>query len=79
VDEWADGHIIGALHHPSDEWRSRDYVRKIAEAHLQKDSVILHCFKSQQRGPTCARVLATQYEIIQAENKDNPDFKTPLM
>jgi len=77
-DEREIGHVVGALHFPSEEWKNSDYVRKIALDNKDKDSIICYCFKSQHRGPTCAKALASYYETLQAEgNEGNQKF--PIM
>lgn len=61
-DEYYGGHIIGAKNHPSGYWSDYTYVREIVEANLEKDTIVVHCFYSKQRGPTCARILADNLE-----------------
>ena len=56
LDEWAEGHINGANHCPCEKWRNQDYVTQLREEYKDKDSIIVHCFKSQQRGPSSARI-----------------------
>jgi hypothetical protein len=43
-------------------------IREVIEEHKDKDVIIMHCFKSQVRGPTCARILKDNMERYLLEN-----------
>ncbi len=73
-DEYYGGHIVGAKNHPSGYWSDYTYVREIVEANLEKDTIVVHCFYSKQRGPTCARILADNLEryLLEAPREKIP-------
>lgn len=75
-DEYNDGHIIGAKNYPSGHWADYLFVREIIEKHVNKDTIVVHCFYSKQRGPTCARILADNMERYFLET---PQEKVPKM
>jgi Cdc25 family phosphatase len=60
--EYREGHIKGANHLPSTQWSNEAFVDEViarfasGEAAASR-SIVLHCAYSQQRGPTCARIL----------------------
>lgn len=56
-EDFAGGHIKGCKNVPSYELSSEDELDKFITTHLSDgiDTVIVHCYLSQQRGPTCAR------------------------
>ena len=58
--EYSDGHIVGSTNHPSTKWSNTTFVQSIVEdlnAGAHPKTVVMHCAYSQQRGPTCARIL----------------------
>lgn len=73
-DEYYGGHIKGAKNHPSGYWSDYTYVREIVEENLEKDTIVVHCFYSKQRGPTCARILADNLEryLLEAPREKIP-------
>lgn len=75
-DEFAEGHLVGANHLPCEMWRNPDFVHETAMKFIGKDEVVVHCFKSQQRGPACARLLAIAYE---KHVEKNPDAAVPCV
>jgi rhodanese-related sulfurtransferase len=69
-DDFEGGHIPGATNIPhGDEWEDPVFLDKIIESVIGQDKVVLHCMKSQARGPYCARSLATRLAAIEAEKK----------
>lgn len=68
-EEFSEGHINGAINLPSTKWSNGDFVNEVIRQHINADeasgagkTVILHCAHSQQRGPTCARVLQQEFQ-----------------
>src|SRR5688572_16180393 len=57
TDEYSSGHISSAKNIPSGKWQDDEVIREVIEEHKGKDVIIMHCKKSQVRGPTCARIL----------------------
>jgi Cdc25 family phosphatase len=60
--EYREGHIKGANHLPSTQWHSEAFVDEVISKFATGDAaasrcIVLHCAYSQQRGPTCARIL----------------------
>jgi rhodanese-related sulfurtransferase len=84
-DEFREGHIAGAVSRPSGHWLNSNYVKRVIEENLDKKQIIIHCAKSQQRGPKCARTLAEnleKYLLLKNEGKEESerdDEKIPEM
>ena len=74
-DEWEGGRICAARHLPTALWAERDFVQRTMHQYKELDEVIIHCYKSQQRGPSCARLLAIAYEQF-AEQQENTNKAT---
>lgn len=54
MQEFADGHIAGALHVPSGKFQDEAEVDKVIENLPTNGTVVVHCMLSQVRGPKCA-------------------------
>jgi Cdc25 family phosphatase len=57
MQDFLGGHIKGAVNVSSDKFADDDDVADTIAEHLDgkgKDTVIMHCALSQQRGPFCA-------------------------
>lgn len=67
-DEYRGGHIIDAKLFPSDQWWDNNKVKAFLHGNLHYKYIVMHCFKSQQRGPTCANILADTLLEIKPEN-----------
>lgn len=66
-DEYTeDGHIRGAVNLPSTRWYEGGFVDRLVREHLDVEktgkTIVLHCAYSQQRGPTCARLLLDGFD-----------------
>lgn len=60
-DDFADGHIPGAVNWTVDRFEDSAEIDELVETHLDgKERVVLHCMLSQQRGPHAARRLASR-------------------
>jgi len=46
-----DGHIVGSLHRPNEEFSAEALVKELEYV----DVVVFHCYLSDERGPMCAR------------------------
>lgn len=58
-EDFAGGHVKGAKNIVSDEFYDVANVDKIIDEKLAgAEKIIVHCMKSQQRGPSCANKLA---------------------
>ena len=73
-DEYSEGHVKGAKSLPSDEWVESDFVEEVVKSHIDRDTIIVHCFYSKVRGPTCARTLV---ESLEAHLMQSPREKVP--
>ena len=75
-DEFYDGHIKGAQNHPSGRWTDNKYVSDLLHECIEKkvSTVVVHCFKSQVRGPTCARVLSSALDELAKGGEDLNNF-----
>jgi rhodanese-related sulfurtransferase len=68
---WHDGQIKGpVLHIPSAQFSSLANAKDIIRDHdlLTKEIIAVHCHKSQQRGPYCARLLAAAASELEEES-----------
>lgn len=64
--EFAAGHIVNAKNVPSGKFADGDFVKALVEEHKDK-TIVVHCLKSQQRGPTCGRAFTTALEKLVQE------------
>jgi rhodanese-related sulfurtransferase len=85
-DEFKEGHIMGAVSRPSGHWLMPNYVKQVIEENFDKKQIIVHCAKSQQRGPKCAKILAENLEKYllekqegKEEGSERDDSKIPEM
>ena len=74
ADEYEQGHVKGANSLPSENWKDFRFVQDVIASNIEKDTIVVHCFHSKQRGPTCARILADNLERYVLEN---PREKVP--
>lgn len=75
-EEFHEGHLIGANHIPWGKWRNPDFVKETGMKFIEKDEVLIHCQKSQVRGPSCARLLIKFYGEY---SEINPSCSVPQM
>ncbi|RYY75800.1 hypothetical protein EON63_19270 [archaeon] len=75
--EYSNGHIKGAESIPSTQFADPFNASKILESHLGQKTIVVHCAKSQHRGPACARALQSALDKLVAERGDEVD-KTQL-
>lgn len=71
--EYAEGHIRGSVNHPSANWSSATFVETIMSnlsSGVKPKTVVMHCAYSQQRGPTCARILQNHVDRLSDGSKD---------
>ncbi|CAL5229180.1 g12457 [Coccomyxa viridis] len=70
-DDFRGGHIPGCLNIWSDEFADDDDVDSIIQKHAlgQYKMIVVTCFMSQQRGPFCARRLASRLETLDVPQK----------
>ena len=69
-----DGQIKGpVMHIPSAKFSSIANGKDILRENnlLQKSTIAVHCHKSQQRGPYCARVLETALNELMPSSDDS--------
>lgn len=72
-----DGAVVDHVSIPSEQFSSTETAKGILRQHLDKDEIVVHCLKSQQRGPTCALALSRALQEIQAE--EGAPTKVPEM
>lgn len=73
--EFSEGHIRGSTNHPSSHWANTEFVESIVADLLldgQPKTVVMHCAYSQQRGPTCAKILQSHFEKQTNERNQYP-------
>ena len=68
--EFEAGHIPNAINMPSGQFSDEEFLKSIVEENAHKKTIIVHCMKSQQRGPTCGRALAKAIESYGTSNSD---------
>jgi Cdc25 family phosphatase len=70
VDEFATGHIVDAKNIPSGKFQDEEFLQSLLINDLKEaKTIVVHCAKSQQRGPTCARALSKALEKLDSDNK----------
>jgi Cdc25 family phosphatase len=75
LDEFGSGHIVGAKHLESTKWLSKDFVSQVVNEHKNTKKIIVHCFMSQQRGPTCAKLLTSHLDNLSSqESSTRPEM-----
>jgi len=72
-EDFRGGNIHGAVNHPSSSFS--DNIQDIINTNKDKDFVIFHCMRSQQRGPFCAAMFAAEL----AKNKEKPKCKVNIL
>jgi rhodanese-related sulfurtransferase len=60
-----DGAISGHTNIPYGEFQTLENSRRILQQHQDKEQIIVHCFKSQKRGPYCANALIEALETLE--------------
>mmetsp|Transcript_33302 Transcript_33302/g.43928 ORF Transcript_33302/g.43928 Transcript_33302/m.43928 type:complete len:136 (+) Transcript_33302:161-568(+) len=74
-DDFENGHIVNCINKPSELFAADDEVDAVLEEFKEKDLIVVHCFQSQQRGPTCATRLLARRSLMGPE--DAPPPTTP--
>lgn len=67
-----DGSISGKVNIPSGEFSDVERSKSILLDHKDKEEIIVHCVKSQHRGPTCALALSRALEQLQQDGVSAP-------
>ncbi|PNH08878.1 rhodanese domain phosphatase 2 [Tetrabaena socialis] len=61
MTDYVGGHITGAVNVPAELWYSEQHVDSVIDERVAgRDTVVVHCMFSQQRGPRCAMRLASR-------------------
>lgn len=71
IEVKSDGQIKGpVLHIPSEVFSTIANAKDVLRDHnlLSKQTIAVHCHKSQQRGPYCARMLSTAMSELSSED-----------
>ena len=63
-EDFAGGHIKGAINSPSEDLEDDDALEELIDKLKDRKTVIFHCMKSQERGPTCARRFRNRLAIL---------------
>ena len=66
--DFADGHISNAKNIPSGKFADTAFVQQLVEEHKDK-TLVVHCMKSQHRGPTCGRALSNALDKLAGESQ----------
>lgn len=60
-----DGSIAGKVNIPTSVIKDNDMIKSIVLQHSDKEEFVVHCLKSQQRGPLSALALTGVLEQLQ--------------
>lgn len=73
-EDFAGGHVRGCVNIPCIDFRG-DTLDEFIHKHLHDgvEMCVVHCFLSQQRGPTCAQRLAQR--LLQLERGGKPQVR----
>ncbi|DBA02876.1 TPA: hypothetical protein N0F65_005903 [Lagenidium giganteum] len=74
-DDFAGGHIRGAVNLPQRNFEEDDDVDKLVETFKDKPVVVFHCMMSQVRGPFCARRFASRLDVVLKNADHKPEVK----
>lgn len=75
-EDFEGGHIYGAVNLPSETFYDRKILDKmvrdwgIPSPEKPRTILVFHCMKSQQRGPTCARIFSEHLSTLEASEKN---------
>jgi Cdc25 family phosphatase len=77
--EFSEGHIKGANNIPSTNWSDPSFVDGVIQtiANSPDKTIVLHCAHSQQRGPTCARILQDRLDELAANGGSDSSSAKP--
>ena len=74
--EYSAGHIAQAENVPSGKFTDEAFLQGVIADHKDAKTIVVHCMKSQHRGPTCGRALNQALEKYAAEH---PSESLPSM
>lgn len=80
--EYSEGHIRGSTNVPSTNWSNAAFVESIVETLTGGDTpktVVMHCAYSQQRGPSCARILQGHLDRLSSSEVTQTQSQLPTM
>ncbi len=73
ASEFASGHIKNAINISSDKWADSAFVESFVNSYEGPKTIIFHCAKSVQRGPTCARAFLAQLNVARNGDANAPE------
>ncbi|KAI3438447.1 hypothetical protein D9Q98_000877 [Chlorella vulgaris] len=68
--DFAGGHIRGALNITTDGFSSDQRIEEVVQRCQGMETVVVHCYLSQQRGPFCAQRLADRLAASSGERPE---------
>lgn len=80
--EYSEGHIRGSVNLPSTNWSNTAFVESVVATLNGGDkpkTVVMHCAYSQQRGPSCARILQGHLDRLTSSDVPQLQFQLPTM
>jgi Cdc25 family phosphatase len=63
-DDFQGGHIKGAINFPVSKFEDDKSIDQIIASTSSAETIVFHCFKSQQRGPFCAKAFAKRLDEL---------------
>ncbi|GAB4821492.1 hypothetical protein N2152v2_008538 [Parachlorella kessleri] len=80
-DDFGGGHIAGCVHFPVNRFHSDYDLDAFIEEYIQQrqhlETVVVHCYLSQQRGPLCARrqLYGDDPELVADDDDDESQLQ----
>ena len=74
-DDFNGGHIKGAINCPVGKFDNDQSIDEIIGNASSVETVVFHCFKSQQRGPFCAKQFSKRLDELAKSNPNTPPLQ----
>lgn len=73
-DDFIGGHIKGAVNAPTHNFDNDQYIDKLIKNVSSAKTIVFHCYKSQQRGPFCAKQFTRRLNELNNNASDTPSL-----
>jgi Cdc25 family phosphatase len=67
-EEFETGAVKGAINVPNDKFQSNEAIDSLIATVYSSNTIIFHCAKSLQRGPSASRLFSKRLEETKSEN-----------
>ena len=71
-DDFKGGNIKGAINIPMHNFEHDQSIDELIKKVSSAETVVFHCYKSQQRGPFCAKEFTHRLEALSQTTSDIP-------